>query len=410
LIGIDVDQNTSGLNQVKAVKLSEGILEMRLIWALFYWNKQLTLNKDAFVIMFAFLGGWACSHTHISVGWMLGSLFASGILRLFSPVLIPQSITLTSIHPFWRQFGQMLLAIQIAKQLNFTMLHAFEHSWISILILLTFSILLSLGSGMILWKYTQSDLLSCLYGTAPGGVSAMPSIASEVGANSVIVTVTQIIRNLFVVTLVPMITTSLYGHSAVHLSYAKRTGIVHTFDSSFHATVVIWTVVLLSAAYTGYRVWRLYSLPAPALVGSMVGAAFVQGLTQWITNVPITPYWPEWIMILSQVAIGTSIGSRIDRDMFLGSQKILWIGGLCSLIYILIMLACSIAFANWIGVGVTTSILAFAPGGVAEMALTATGVQADAPIVLTVQTLRLCLVLIILPPIFRLLNKRLTRQ
>ena len=62
------------------------------------------------------------------------------------------------------------------------------------------------------------------------------------------------------------------------------------------------------------------------------------------------------------------------------------------------------------GITLLTSVLAFAPGGVAEMATTAVVLHADSTFVVTVQVLRIVVVILILPPFFRLLNRRDLRK
>jgi uncharacterized protein len=373
---------------------------MRLVATLFT-KRSIPLQHDLWVLMFAWFGGWVVSWTHLSVGWLLGSLFATGLVRLCSPQkFLPQGL-----HPLWRQMGQILLAIQIGRQADWGMILTLKHSLGTIFALLSVSILLSLLSGFVLWNYTNLDLLTCLYGTTPGGVSAMPAIAAEAGANSVLVTAQQVIRNLQVITLIPMITTTLHHRSPFQYSeYTHRLTAVPLL-SEIHDSW-LWTIVCLIASYAGYRFWKRFNLPAPALVGGLLGTFFLQSLTRQITGISITPYWPDFVIVLSQVMIGASIGMRIERHMLGEIHRIIWIGGLCSLMNIWTVIACSIAIANWIGIQATTSILAFAPGGIAEMAITATVLHADAPLIVTVQTLRLLIVLVILPPFFRMIQQR----
>jgi uncharacterized membrane protein AbrB (regulator of aidB expression) len=53
-------------------------------------------------------------------------------------------------------------------------------------------------------------------------------------------------------------------------------------------------------------------------------------------------------------------------------------------------------------------LLAFAPGGIAEMSTTAIALHTDSTFVIAVQSIRLMMILILLPTLFRFINKQLS--
>jgi len=57
-----------------------------------------------------------------------------------------------------------------------------------------------------------------------------------------------------------------------------------------------------------------------------------------------------------------------------------------------------------------TAILAFAPGGIAEMAATAVALDADSTFVVVVQVLRIGIVITVLPAVFKFLERRITKK
>ena len=115
-------------------------------------------------------------------------------------------------------------------------------------------------------------------------------------------------------------------------------------------------------------------------------------------------------MILSQIFIASSIGSRFQRSMFIGINRTFKIAFVSTIGLIIAMFACAYFVAKATGITLLTSVLAFAPGGVAEMATTAVVLHADSTFVVTVQVLRIVVVILILPPFFRLLNRRDLRK
>ncbi|WP_286201591.1 AbrB family transcriptional regulator [Bacillus sp. ISL-4] len=95
------------------------------------------------------------------------------------------------------------------------------------------------------------------FGTAPTS-SAMPGIAEEVGANTVVVTIIQTMRVFLVVFTVPNIISSWIAHPADHtVTYVP-------FETpSFEMGQVLWTVVLRLTGWGGYYIGRYLRLLAP---------------------------------------------------------------------------------------------------------------------------------------------------
>jgi uncharacterized protein len=69
------------------------------------------------------------------------------------------------------------------------------------------------------------------------------------------------------------------------------------------------------------------------------------------------------------------------------------------------MTGASVLLSDYTDIPMITSILAFAPGGVAEMTITAVVLKANVPFVVAVQTLRLILLFLIMPPIIQVLSR-----
>ncbi|MGZ4112808.1 MAG: AbrB family transcriptional regulator, partial [Tumebacillaceae bacterium] len=136
----------------------------------------------------------------------------------------------------------------------------------------------------------------------------------------------------------------------------------------------------------------------------------VQFVSSSVTGVDLLPWFPSSAKGIAQVFLGASIGTCLQREMFAGMGRTVVVGLVSALCLVLIMLGCSMGVSAMYGIPLITSILAFAPGGVAEMAIAAVVLKADASFVVAVQTLRLIFIFLILPPIFRLLHDRLARD
>jgi membrane AbrB-like protein len=351
------------------------------------------------------------SLTGLSVGWMIGSMLILGIVSLWRPNRISWFIPPGGLHKGWKQAGQVILAIVIGQQMTMSVVHMFETSWTIISVILVLSLGFSILSGLFLWRLSNTSLLTSLYATTPGGVSCMPSLSQEVGANPIMVSVIQTMRIFLVVSIVPLFAARWQSPDAstfVHHAntFHQGTKVLNIVGSHLSGTG-IWTLFLVIAATVGYYISKKLKIPAPRLVGGIIGVSVAQVVSSVITGVDIVPWLPGWMKILAQIFLGASIGLSITREMFVGMGQVIFLGFIGSVALVGVMMAISVAVSHWTGIPVVTSILAFAPGGVAEMAISAVSLRANAPFVVAAQTLRLVTILLILPPVFRLLRERI---
>lgn len=341
------------------------------------------------------IGGLLLSLTGLSIGWMLGTLFMAMIISFAKPSILGKN----GMPKHWLYLGQCILGIELGQKINLSVLNVFQKDWAVILIMLLLSIFFSLLSGVILWKFTKTDMLTSFFSTAPGGLSAMPGIAEEVGANTAVVSILQTMRVFLVIFIIPIVVSVLVFHPST-------AAIATSTSPLFEWTGLGWTIVLALTAWAGYYVGKKMKFPAPWLLGSMLLTAIVQGGTSAAVGHDVTAYWPHEIMILSQVVIAASIGSRFKKEMFQGLKQTIAISFVSTVLFIGAMFICAYIVSKATGIAFITAALAFAPGGVAEMATTAVVLNADATFVVAVQVLRIIAVILVLPPVFRFLHAR----
>lgn len=348
-------------------------------------------------ILISSMGGFLVSLTGLGIGWMLGTIIIAAFLNFRRPAWLSLPESAKGLPRYWLNIGQLILAIEMGRKLNSAILHTFSENVLTVTSMLFISIALSLLSGFILWKFTKTDLLTSLFATAPGGVATMPGIAEEVGANTAIVSLIQTIRIFAVVLTIPLIASSLVASSVP----TSVPGTVVNSTGEFGVIAFAGTLLLAVSAFLGYYVGKLFRLPAPWLVGGMLGTAVAQNAYSFITGSNIVAWWPQAIIILAQIFIAASIGSRFQKRMFTGIGKTVVVAFVSTLGLVAAMFASALLVSKVTGISLVTSVLAFAPGGVAEMTATAVVLNADAAFVVTVQVLRIVIILLVLPPLFR---------
>lgn len=347
-------------------------------------------NKWGFLALSA-AGGFLLSLTGISIGWMLGALITAMLVSFKYPRFLGEK----GMPKHWLYTGQCLLGIELGQKINGSVLSVFQEDWAVVLVTLLLSIGFSLLAGVILWKLSSMDMLTSFFSTAPGGLSAMPGIAEEVGANTAVVSILQTMRVFLVIFIIPVAVSSVAFQPAAKLAGTSAA-------SLFEWNSVFWTAILAAVAYAGYHIGKKLKFPAPWLLGSMVTVALVQSGASAYKGHDMVAFWPDESMIAAQILIAASIGSRFRTEMFTGLKKTIAVSFISTVFFITLMFICAYVVSKLTGLSFVTAALAFAPGGVAEMAATAVVLKADATFVVAVQVLRIVAVILLLPPVFKM--------
>ena len=134
--------------------------------------------------------------------------------------------------------------------------------------------------------------------------------------------------------------------------------------------------------------------PNPWFLGALVVA---MGLT--ITGVELSAM-PKALSNAAQLVIGVSLGVRFTPAFVHTAPRWLASVAVATLGLIAVCSAFAMLLAWGVGLPPGTMILAMAPGGVAEMAITAKVLQLGAPVVTAFHVCRLVAVLVLLEPLY----------
>ncbi|MHA1599198.1 MAG: AbrB family transcriptional regulator, partial [Alphaproteobacteria bacterium] len=157
--------------------------------------------------------------------------------------------------------------------------------------------------------------------------------------------------------------------------------------------------ILSVCGAAGYVLARKLRIPAAALVGPMLFSAGVH-LAGWTTAKP-----PVELVSAAQVIVGTAIGCRFAgvRAMLIIRAMVAAAGGTA----VLLVTAVAFAFAvgQMTGLSMQPLVLAYAPGGLTEMSLIAIAIGADSAFVATHHIVRVFLIVVAAPLLFRIAEK-----
>lgn len=352
-------------------------------------NKQHSFTQQLIYIGLCAIGGLLLELFGLSIGWMIGTLLVATTFSINREKWSKESLFNLKMPTFWTQLGQLIFGIHLGQRLTLSVFDVFYDHWFLISLTLVISIVVAMITGLILWKHTVADLMTSFYGTAPGGITTMVTIGEEEGGNVAIISIVQSMRKYLVLLLVPLFVASLNGGEALaSASYENSPSILLT---------AFMLIVSLIFAYLG----KLIHAPARWIVMPMVGVALFKGLISVTFGYDVVLWWPHAIFVFAQISLGASIGSRINKDMFAGMGKVALVSFGTTLLLIATTLISAFVITHVTDITFITALLAFAPGGIAEMAATAILVGADSVFVVTVQVIRIMIVLMVLPVLFR---------
>lgn len=335
--------------------------------------------------LIAALAGWLFETLGIFLPWLLGPMFTILLISQF-----------TSLKLFWpkslRTAGLILLGVQIGS--SFTR-DAVLLMWLDLpyMAFMTVSVVsLSIVLGLLFKRMVNESLATSLLGSIPGGLAQMVVIAEDIpSANLTVVTMMQTIRIFMVVTIVPFLTVFLTGREQGELA-------VQAFTFS---PVAVFVGLLVGVIL--YFGMKRVGFPAAEILAPILTLAIVQTVTGEIL-IDI----PYWLTAFAQICIGASLGLQMEG---IGDKLTVRLGAAIVLNNVLLIsFTAFIAYllAKWLPDYIFLDFfLSAAPGGIAEMAITALATGGDVALITSFQLFRLFFILLVASPIVAYIVKKL---
>ncbi|GAB5468009.1 MAG: AbrB family transcriptional regulator [Rhodospirillales bacterium] len=249
-------------------------------------------------------------------------------------------------------------------------------------------------SGLLGYLYFRRcfgyDRATSYFSAMPGGLSEMILMGGHYGGDARVISLTHAARVLLVVMILPFGFQVLQGYEA---------GATATPGEPLASLPLRDLAILGACALVGLPLARLLRLPAGPLIGPMVLSAGVH-LAGWTSAAP-----PYELVAAAQVVIGSAIGTRFaGTGLRFLARALLGAAGL-SLLLLVVTLASAWLVGLMTGLALEPLILAYAPGGLAEMSLIALALGLDAAFVATHHSLRILLIVVAAPQVFGLVSR-----
>ncbi len=323
-------------------------------------------------------GGAVCAALNTPLPWMTGSLVTMAALKFAGAnVAAPRG---------GRQVGQVLIATALGLYFTPAVAREVLGRWELLIAAAAFATLLAYLGAWMISRFSDTDRTTALFASVPGGATEMMHLGERFGAKPDRIAVAQSLRILMVVILVPAVMTWSGAHGA-----EDYVAVTMPFDAGGLG------LLLACVAVGGLALWFVGS-PNPFMLGPL---AIAIGLTasgvQW-SSVP-TP-----LVNAAQVLLGCNLGSRFEREFVRGAPRFVLVVAASIVAAIAVSALFAAALAWWGGLPVATMVLATAPGGIAEMCITAKVLQLGVPIVTAAHVARVIILVTTTGPLFRLLR------
>jgi len=337
--------------------------------------------KFAAALILGIAGGWLFAWLMLPLPWMLGPMTVCTLAALMKlPIAAP-----TVVRPPMSAVIGVMLGAAFSPDIAARLL-----GWLPTVIGLAFFVAAS-GIACVWYfrKVGRMDFTTAYFAGMPGGLVEMVIVGEQRGGDGRTIALVHSARILLVVMTLPFIVQAVEG-----VSLGVRTSAAPSIvDAPLSAE--LWIIACVVA---GAMVGHVLRLPAKYLLGPMLVSALVHfsGLTDFKP--------PTEIVNGAQVVLGVTIGCR-----FLGTapkliMRILVLTAGSTMILLGMTLVFALVVAQFSNYGVVPLLLAYSPGGLAEMSLVAIAVHTEVAFVAAHHIIRIVFVMMSAGPAFALIH------
>lgn len=335
-------------------------------------------KRFAFTLALAWVGGWVFSLLSLPLPWMLGPLAICTVASLLAaPVIAPAVV---------RPPVTMVIGVMLGSSFS---PHVFTHlsSWVPTLIGLVFFVLICAAVTISYFRFVAGyDPATAFFSGMPGGFVEMILFGEEEGADISTIAIVHSARILLVVFSLPFLVAFLEGHA---LGRRPPVG-VSILDAP--ADSMVWLVL---CCILGALLGRWLKMPAKYLLGPTLVSAAVHAAGLSTSRPPLE------IVITAQIMFGAIIGCRFAGRKASVILKVLGQSVGASLVMLVVTFAFASVVSRMSSYLPQAILLAYSPGGFAEMSLIALALNMEVAFVVGHHFVRIIFVVLIARPLYR---------
>ncbi len=318
---------------------------------------------------------------HLPLPWLLGPMSACLVAALAG---VPMR-GLKTLNDSMRT----ILGVAVGATLTPAVLATFPAMWPTLLLMPIMVACIGLIGIPYFQRYCGYDFPTAYYATMPGGLQDMIIFGEEAGANVKSVSLIHATRVMVIVFALPFLLIGIWDADLSNPPGAPASSV--PLDEM---------ALMVLCAFVGWRVADRVGLFGASILGPMIATAAVT-LAGGLQNRP-----PTEAIWAAQFFIGMAIGTKYAGITFAEVRRDLVAGlGFCLILIILTLIFVEAIYGMGLAPGMET-LLAFAPGGQAELTVLALIVGGDVAFVVAHHVLRIVVVILGAPIAARLFSQR----
>lgn len=323
-------------------------------------------------------GGALFFWAQLPLAWMIGALvFVTVCAVAGAPMRMNQRV---------RQPMVSILGVMLGSAFSPEMAERLPGWWATISLLAVYVLM----TTWILYQYFRRlfrcDPVTSFCAATPGGLNEMVLVSDEMGGDSRFIALVHSSRILLTVLILPF--------AFVFLGLYDRDSRPEVGMSIVDFPLQEWAI-MIGCAVAGYFGARAIRMPAAAVTGPMFISAAVHMLG-WTSVSP-----PMELVAAAQITLGSMLGSRFAGVAPREVLRAVWISLGATIIMLGLTVLFSVTLVNIVDESVSALVLAFAPGGLAEMSLIALALGIEAAFVASHHILRIIMIVVVAPGLFR---------
>lgn len=327
-------------------------------------------------------GGYACFLLHVPLAFMIGAMLANSAAAIAGlRVGVPKALRTVMV---------IVLGIMLGSSFTPDLLGRLGDWAVSLAGLAVYIVAAAAAGLWYLRRVAGFDGVTAYFTAMPGGFNEMVMMGGAMGGDDRMIALGHSLRIMLVVLTVPFAFQALPGYDAAARDWSL-TGLGPALGD---LPARDW--LMLASCGLAAPVAQRLRIPAGQLVGPMLLSAAIH-LAGVTAGKP-----PGLLVAAAQVVVGAAIGARFAGE----SPARLWRAAKVAAGLTALLLAVTLVMAVGVhlitGLSLPALILAYAPGGLAEMSLVALSLQVDAPFVATHHIVRIVAIIIVAPIAWRL--------
>lgn len=331
-----------------------------------------------FTALAAMAGGYLLYRLKVPGGIMVGAIVGVAVLNIATGIAY--------MPPTAKVLAQIVAGAFIGVGIDRSDLQKLRSLLGPLSLLVSGLLLLNLAMGFLIYLTSPLDPLTAFFSAVPGGMSDIPIIAADMGADASKVAVLQFVRMCAGIAIFPTVISYLTRgkEEAAHEgeTYARpKQAYSHT---GFAATA--------AAALAGGMLGKAVGIPAGALLFALIATVILK------LNFPKSCL-PSFVRRIAQVLAGAYIGSSVTKADVVEMRQLAVPALILIFGYFTACIVIGWSLKRFYSFGSKEAMLVATPAGASDMALIAADVGVESPRLIVLQIGRMLLVIMLFPQI-----------